>query len=136
MRNCPRRMVWQRTSPVSAAMRVWQDRRKLPRRCDSAGVGGVRASRPCTTSTMHSLHLPLVRQDVGTCTPRDSAMWKSEVSPAGTSVVWPLIVSFTGTSPIRLGLQLGFHFRRHLVRGARPLLLVRPLPLGQVGVGV
>ena len=32
MRICPRRIVWQATSPVSAPMRVWHESRKLPRR--------------------------------------------------------------------------------------------------------
>src|SRR5262245_38542193 len=66
-------MVWQRTTPVSASMRVQQDKRKLPFRCCSAGVGAERQAMPSTISTRHSLHLPCLRQEVGTLMPSASA---------------------------------------------------------------
>ena len=70
MRMCPRRMVWQRTCPLSAVTNVWHDSRKFPFRCRSGSVSAESALIPSTTSTMHSLHLPCLRHDVGTSMPK------------------------------------------------------------------
>ena len=73
MRISPRRIVWQRTTPVSVTMQQEQDNRKLPFKCFSAGTRAERQSMPSVTSTTHSLHLPFLRQEVGTLMPSDSA---------------------------------------------------------------
>src|SRR5687767_15226291 len=95
MRIAPRRIVWHFTSPASATTVHWHESRNSFFRCDSAGVGSESSDMPLVTSTMHSLHLPFFRHDVGTRTPIDSARSKID-APGGASVVSPLIVSVTG----------------------------------------
>ena len=94
IRIVPRRMVWQRMTPVSTMGRVQQERRKAPLRCRSSGPGFERHSRPSVTSTTHSLHFPCLLQEVGTGMPRASALVKSEM-PGPVVAVWPLKWSST-----------------------------------------
>ena len=115
MRIWPRRIVWHLTSPASATIGHWQERRKLPLRCRSCSVGGESSSMPAVTSTMHSLHLPFLRQDVGTCTPSRSAQSKSDCPASGVD---PSSVDRQGRAasatvlPVGLRLQLGLRRRR------------------------
>ena len=77
---------------------VWQESRKLPFRCSSGSASGERAFIPSTTSTMHSLHLPCLRHEVGTSMPSASA-WSKSDSPRLASVDCPLIVRVTAIRP-------------------------------------
>src|SRR5664279_4578670 len=137
MRIWPRRMVWQRTWPREQSTDAWQERRKLPVRCFSKGVGSERHSMPSATSTTHSLHLPFLTQDVGTRTPTLSAQSKS-VAPRGASVVCPSMVRVAAiplTNWPLLPTGSGFEFRNdgfgNFPRGAFAFFLVAPVPLVQ-----
>ena len=83
MRIWPRRIVWHVISPSSAGDAA------LAREAEAAGpdvevlleLGRRQTAGPSrsVTSTMHSLHLPCVTQDVGTRTPARSAASNSDV---------------------------------------------------------
>src|SRR6185437_12154799 len=136
MRMWPRRMVWQRTWPSSAITHVWHERRKLPFRWCSGAVGAERAPMPSTTSTMHSLHLPCLRQEVGTSMPRSSACSNSDF-PDSAVMDCPLmlrVTAITGEFLPGLCFQIRFQRLRDLARRAIAFRFLAPLPLGEVVV--
>src|SRR5262245_33626433 len=90
----PRRRVWQRIGPEAVVIRAQQESRKLSLKWASAGALSVRQLAPSTISIRHSLHLPCLRQEVGTRTPRDSAHSNRE-APIAALVLWPLRFSST-----------------------------------------
>src|SRR5579859_3392679 len=92
---------------------------------------------PSTTSTMHSLHFPCLRQEVGTSMPRSSANSKSDRASV-PSIVCPLMVRVTAMGGVwlpALCFEFGFHGFSNLLCGAFALFFFGPLPLGQVIVG-
>ena len=91
MRMRPRRIVWHSIGPAPTT-RAWHDRRKGGFRCRSCQLGADKSAPPAVTSTMHSLHLPWERQDVGTATCIPPAASKSDV-PGGTAACVPLMVT-------------------------------------------
>ncbi len=97
---------------------------------------------PSVTSTMHSLHLPFLWHEVGTCTPICSAYSKSE-RPVSACVVCPLMMRVTAmvsfyqlaSLPIGFGLELRLEGVGHFLGCAGAVFFVAPIPLGQVVVG-
>ena len=95
MRIWPRRIVWQLTCAGRPSIdRHLAGQPEVAREVLLARVGGDSSSMPSVTSTMHSLHLPCLRQDVGTRTPSRSACSKSEC-PGRRRSCCPLMVSVT-----------------------------------------
>src|SRR5690606_22248475 len=103
----------------------------------SAGAGGDSRSAPASTSTTHSLHLPLRRQEVGTRIPSASALSKS-VTPTGAVVSRSLMERRTGTVvllPVGRSFELTGDGLCHLGSRSLACLLVAPAPLGKIVVG-
>ena len=122
---------------VAAVTQVWHDRRKFPFRCRSASVIADSALIPSTTSTMHSLHLPCFRHDVGTSIPIASA-WSNSDRPSVASIDCPLMVRVTAM-PAEFLPALRFEFRlqsfRHFARRTLALRFLAPLPFRKVVIG-
>src|SRR5580698_3524887 len=86
---------------------------------------------------MHSLHLPCLRQEVGTSMPMASA-WSKSDKPGFASIDCPLIVSVTAIAGKFLE-TFGFEFRlhrfRYFARRTFALLFLAPFPLCEIIVG-